>query len=258
MDLYLKSAKMHLKSALEYKSSFILSIISQFLILFTSYFIIISLFTKFNNIKGFTMYEVLLTYSIIQFGFSFNETFARGIDTFDSLIIKGGFDLLLLRPRNILLQVLCSKINFQKAAKCLNAIIILVIALMNLNIKYNLLKVITLVLMILSSIVIFFCLFLMMATYCFFTIKNLEIRNLVCSGGRQIAMYPMGIFKKGVLMFFTFIIPYALVNYYPLLYFLGKSNNVFYSFCPLIVFLYIIPTLLFFKIGIKKYTSTGS
>ena len=51
------------------------------------------------------MYEVLLTFSIIQFGFSMNELFARGIDSFDKLIIDGSFDRLLLRPQNILLQV---------------------------------------------------------------------------------------------------------------------------------------------------------
>ena len=58
------------------------------------------MFTRFDNIKGFTMYEVLLCFSIIQFGFAFNEVFARGVDKFDDLIIQGNFDRLLLRPKN--------------------------------------------------------------------------------------------------------------------------------------------------------------
>ena len=70
MRLYLKSLSMHLKSTLEYKAAFIISFISQIFIFFSYYFIILALFTKFDNIKGFTLYEVLLCFSVIQFGFA--------------------------------------------------------------------------------------------------------------------------------------------------------------------------------------------
>ena len=112
--------------------------------------------------------------------------------------------------------------------------------------------------MFISSIIVFFSIFLLMASYCFLTVQALEVRNIFTDGGKNIAKYPMGIYKKGVLLFFTYIIPFALVNYYPLLYLLGKSNNIFYAYSPLIVLLYLIPAFLSFKWGIKKYTSTGS
>ena len=87
MKIYFESLAMHLKGELEYRVNFILSFLSQILVFFTYYFIILALFTKFDHIKGFTLYEVLLCFSIIQFGFSFNKVFARGIDHFDKLII---------------------------------------------------------------------------------------------------------------------------------------------------------------------------
>ena len=83
MSLYFKYFKVHFKCDLEYKFSFIMSFISQFFVFFSYYFTIICLFDKFSNIKGFTLYEVLLTFGVIQFGFSFCETFFRGIYTFD-------------------------------------------------------------------------------------------------------------------------------------------------------------------------------
>lgn len=258
MKYYIESLKMHLKSTLEYKTSFILAFISQFLVFFTYYFIILALFNKFNNIKGFTVYEVLLTFSIIQFGYSINEFLARGIDTFDNLIIDGSFDRLLLRPRNILLQVLCSNIDFVKLSRVIQSLIVFIIAINNLNITWNISRITCIILMFISSIAIFFSIFLLMASYCFITVQGLEIRNLFTDGGKNIAKYPMGIYKKGILLFFTFIIPYALVNYYPLLYLLGKSNNIIYAFSPLLVLLYLIPALISFKIGTNKYTSTGN
>ena len=258
MKIYFESLAMHLKGELEYRVNFILSFLSQILVFFTYYFIILALFTKFDHIKGFTLYEVLLCFSIIQFGFSFNEVFARGVDKFDDLIIQGGFDRLLLRPKNIILQVLCSNSDFVKVSRLIQAIIVMVVALVHLDIHWNIIRVITLLLMLLSACVIFFGIFLVAASYCFFTVQGLEVRNVFTDGGKHMAQYPIGVFQKGFVLFFTFIIPYAFVNYYPLLYFLGKKESIFYAFSPLLVLLYLIPCVFIFYWGMKRYTSVGS
>lgn len=257
MKLYLKALKLHLKAALEYKASFILSLLSQVLVFFSYYFVILALFDKFGNLQGFTLYEVLLCFAIIHFGFSMNELFARGIDHFDRLIISGKFDILLLRPKNIILQVLISEIDYVKASRVFQSLIVLVIALLNLKIDYSPIKILTLFLMMISAILIFFSLFVLAASYCFVTIQGLEITHVFCDGGKYVAQYPIGIFKKGMIFVFTFIIPYAFINYYPLLYFLGKSDNILYAFSPLLIVLYLIPCIMLFNRGIRKYTSVG-
>ena len=134
-----------------------------------------------------------------------NETFARGIDQFDALIIDGSFDRLLLRPRNILLQVVGYQIDYTKLARVIQSIIIIIISLIKLKIEWSILKVITLVLMLMSSIAIFFGIFLLAASYCFLTVQGLEVRNLFTDGGKHMAQYPIGIFKKGFVFVFTFI-----------------------------------------------------
>ena len=75
VKLYIESMKLKLKSQLEYRLSFILTFISQIGVFSTYYFMTVALFQRFDNIKGFTLYEVLLCFSIIHFGFAFNETF---------------------------------------------------------------------------------------------------------------------------------------------------------------------------------------
>ena len=258
MKLYFNYLKLNLKAQLEYKWSFILNFFSQFAIFFTYYFIIIALFDKFNNISGFTIYEVLVAFGIIQFGFSFNETFFRGIDKFDDLIIKGDYDRLLLRPRNIFVQILGSQFDFVKISRIIQSLIVLIIAFQNLNITWNIFKVIDLLLMLLSSILIFFGIFVLSASYCFFTVEGLEVRNLFTDGGKHMAQYPIGVFKKGFILFFTFIIPYAFVNYYPLLYLIDKSSNILYAFSPLLIFIFLIPCFLIFRLSSRRYLSVGS
>lgn len=257
-NLYFKHLKMHIASQVEYKSSFIISFIAQIFVYFTYYFIIIALFQKFNNINGFNMYEVLLCFSVINFGYSVNETFFRGVDRFEDLIINGTLDRLLLRPVNVLYQVMYHEVDLVKVSRIIQSIIILIISLTKLNIIWNVSKVILLILMLLGSILIFFSIFLLMASYCFITVQGLEVKNLFTDGGKHVAQYPIGIFNKSFIFIFTFIIPYAFVNYYPLLYFLDKSKNIFYYFSPLLIIIYLIPCLLAFKVGLKKYNSVGS
>ena len=258
MSLYFQCMKMHIKSSMQYKTSFILSIISQFFVFFTYYFTIMALFERFGNIKGFTVYEVLLSFGIIHFGFAFNETFFRGVDSFHKLIISGKYDQLLIRPRGILLQVLCSDVDVVKIARVLQSILVLIFAIVNLNLSWNAMTLTCILLMLISAVLIFFGLFLLAASYCFITVEGLEVRNVFTDGGKYMAQYPIGIYKKPVALFFTFIIPYAFVNYYPLMYVLGKESNILYAFSPLLVIIFLLPCLYIFKIGSRKYMSTGS
>ena len=248
MSLYLKYFLIHFKCDLQYKLSFIMSFISQFFVFFSYYFTILCLFENFSNIKGFTLYEVLLTFGIIQFGFSFCETFFRGIDVFDELIINGNFDRLLLRPRGILFQIFCEKVSFIKLSRLLQSIIVLIIAIIKIDVIF----------MLCSAVIIFLSIFILTASYCFFTIKGLEVRNVLTDGCKHMAQYPIGIFRKGFLTFFTYIIPFGFVNYYPLLYILGKNDNDLLIISPLITILYIIPSVIVFYWGVKKYSSVGS
>lgn len=258
MKLYFKYMKLHFKSDMQYKMSFLMSFVSQFFVFFSYYYTILCLFDKFSNLKGFSVYDVLMTFAIIQFGFSFCEAFFRGVDQFDGLIVDGGFDRLLLRPQNILLQVFGQEISFVKFSRLFQSIIILIIAAFNIDVVWSIPKVITVILMLISSVLVFLAIFILAASYCFLTVKGLEVRNVFTDGGKHMAQYPIGIFKKGLVFFFTFIIPFGFVNYYPLLYLIGRVNNPLYMLSPLITLLYLIPAIMTFYRGVKKYSSVGS
>ena len=258
MSLYFNYLKIHLKSLLEYKTSFILSFLSQIMGLALYYFTLICLFQRFSNVKGFTLYEVLLAYSVIEFGIGVSEAFFAGMDKFDRLIMRGDFDKLLLRPRNIILQVLGEEFNFVKTSRIVEAFVIFIIVFINLDINWNIYRVITFISMLISSVTILLSLFIFAASYCFITIKGLEVRNVFTYGCRKMAAYPIGIFKKGFVIFFTYIIPFGFVNYYPLLYLLGRNDLKILSISPLITLLYLVPSVLLFYRGVRKYASVGS
>ena len=55
----------------------------------------------------------------------------------------------------------------------------------------------------------------------------------------------------------TFLIPYACIQYYPLLFLLGRGKD-WYAILPLAGFLFLIPCYALWRIGVRHYQSTGS
>ncbi len=258
LKLYFKYLGVLLKSTMQYKASFFLSCFGQFLVTCNSIAAIYFLFARFQSIKGFSFNEVIFCYSIMQLSFAITESYARGFDTFYTLIVSGDFDRLLLRPRNLPLQVLGSKFEFSRIGRLFSAIILFFYGLRFGNIDWSVLKIFTIVTMLLGGIAVFTGLFLIYAAISFFTIQSLEFMNIFTDGAREFASYPVSIYGNKILRFCTFIIPYALFQYYPLLFLFGKYKNPAIAFLPLLSFLFLLPAYLFWRLGVLKYKSTGS
>jgi len=258
LTIYLTYLKIHIKSLLQYKMSFILTAIGQAFSSMFSLLAIYFLFEKFGDIQGYTFEDVLICFVISYLGFSISECFFRGFDSFTSTISNGEFDRILVRPVNIMLQVLGTKIDFARMGRAVLSIIIFIILFYYCPYLIAIDKLITMFFMIIGTVIIFSSLHVLKAGLTFFTIQSLELINIFTDGGRDLSQYPLNIYKKWVLNFFTYVLPLSMVNYYPLLYVIGKSSNTLYIFAPFVSILFILPCYLVWKLGVKKYQSVGS
>jgi len=258
MGLILKYFSNHLKVSLEYKTSLILSIIAQGLVMLVELFTIDSLFRKFGLLDTYNINELLLGFSIVWLGFSLTEMIFRGFDHFQNLIINGSFDLLLIRPRNIYLQIIGSDVCYEKTSRVLVSLFLFIYSSIKVIKTFTILKLLTLISMVIGCVIIFLSIFIIGASFCFITIQGLEVVNIFTDGTRQLGQYPMGIYKKIVRIIFTYIIPLTLVNYYPIKYLNNTTTNITYIFLPYLSIIFLIISILIFNQGIKKYNSTGS
>lgn len=249
---------MHFKTSIEYKVSFILTMIAQLINIFASIFVITSLFNKFGVLKDFSLNECLLALSIVDLGYYYAEFLFRGFDSFSRLIKKGNFDILLIRPENIYLQILGSEIEVTKISRLLATLGIFIYALIVNNITYSITNILILLASVIGSIITFASLMVIGAGICFYTIEGLEIVNIFTSGSREMGEYPMGIYNKKIKLIFTFAIPLACFNYYPVLYVLGRSDNLLFALSPLFTIVIVIFSILFFNHSLKHYQSSGS
>lgn len=256
--LYLKYFSIHLKSQMQYRASFFFTLLGQFLTSFSVFISIAFLMSRVRAVEGFTYQEVLLCFGTVLLSFSLAEAFARGFDSFSSTISNGEFDRILVRPRPIVFQVLASKIEFTRVGRLLQAALVFCYAIPASGIRWTAEKVFTLCLMIVCGALAFSGLFVVYAALCFFTTEGLEFMNIFTDGGREFGSYPFSIYGKTALRFFTFVVPLALFQYYPLLYLTERSQNPWLMAAPLLSLLILLPAALLWKIGVRHYRSTGS
>lgn len=258
MALYWRYFIIQYKSQLQHKTSFLMLVLGQFLATFTSFLGIYFIMDRFQAVAGFTRDEVLLNFAIISFSFALSELFARGFDSFAHIIGNGEFDRMLVRPKNLFLQILGSRIELSRIGRLLQSFLMFVWVVSNSQIMWTFDRIVTLIFMLIGGTIVFASLFLLYASLCFFTLEGLEFINILTDGGREFGQYPFSIYGQGVLKFLTYIVPLALVQYYPLLYLTSRSEQTLLMFTPLLASLFVVPVYVFWCFAFKHYQSTGS
>lgn len=255
--LYFRFLAVHLKTAMAYKGSFILSCIGQLLITTNVFLGVKFLLDRFGSVGGYRLPELTLCYSVILLSCSLAEFFGRGFDAFPKILSSAQFDRILVRPRGLVFQILCQDMKPSVISRAAQGMVMLVYGITAGAVHWTIGKALTLAAMVFCGSVLFFGLFLLYAALCFFTLEGLEVMNIFTDGAREYGKYPFGIYGKGVLWITTLIVPLALVQYWPLQYLLDRGPWE-YGLLPLLSLLFLIPVCSFWKFGVAHYRSTGS
>lgn len=258
MRLYLRFVAMHLKRRMAYRKSFFLSLFGQFMVCLTSFAGLWFLLDRFETVGSYTLGECLLCGGVTLSAFSLSECFFRGFDRFPVIVREAGFDRILLRPRGLMFQVLCDQIDFARLGKLIQGVLMLVWGIAVAPVSWTPWRATTLLLMLAGGTVVFSALFIFYAGLCFFTLEGLEFVNIFTDGMREYGVYPLDVFGGGLLKFCTFVIPYALFQYYPLMVLLDRDDRWYRGLFPLLTPLFLIPCVALWRVGVRKYKSAGS
>ncbi len=241
---------------------------ASFMMLFCSYCLstgadILSLwvlFDRFQMIRGWTFSELALVYGIVHMGFSLAETTARGFDDFDTMIKNGDFDRLLLRPLSPLLQLAVSRVEPMRLGRFVQGFCMLLWGLSSLPFSLSFFHLCLIIFSIVSTASLFFGLWILQATACFWFTEILEVFNIATFGGAQMGQFPITVYSRGMQWIFTILVPLSCVAYYPIASVLGKSTLPLSLACalPLAGFVFLWLSCQCWKVGVRRYSSTGS
>jgi len=263
--LLIRMLRIQIRSQLQYPVSFIMEVLSQAIILGFFFIAFALTLSQFGEIGGWTIGEVAFLWGMAEFSFGIMDMLFSGFDydAFGPMVIKGTFDQLLLRPVNITLQVLGSRLVIRRLAKIAEGMIIFIFGLSMINVDWTIGRILYIPIVIISQVLFFGSLFIFGATTTFWTKERLEILNIFTYGGSEIMSYPMHIFPRAIRLLFTFVVPAIFLSYFPMTYILNKPNALstpdFVPFlAPLIAMGIFWLSLKFWHFGIKNYQSTRS
>lgn len=257
--LYWEFAKNHLKVMMEYRIDFLIGVFSVMLEQFASIFFVKVVFDHIEQLNGWNFYEILFIYGVAATGRSIHQIFFDNLWTLGWQYIRPGkLDRLLIRPINPLFHVVADRLHQDGFGQLIIGLIILGTSIPHLDITWGVLQVFILIVLIISSGLIFIAINLFFATFSFWMIDSLPIVWAVFNLS-DFARYPLTIYHKGIRMFLTWIIPYGFTAFYPAAYFIDQEGyKWFVLWTPLVAIVCSVIAYTFWNRGLKAFSSTGS
>jgi len=261
--LYGRYASISLRGQMEYRTSFLIQTAGQFAVTGIEFLGIWALFSRFGQIRGWTLAEVALFYGLSSITFSIADAMTRGFDVFGQTVKSGDFDRLLLRPRSTVAQLFGHELTLRRMGRLAQGLAVLVFALSTLDAVWSSPRIALLLLAVAGGVCLFIGLMILEATSAFWTTESLEVWNAFTYGGVTMSQYPLEIYRPWFRRFFIFVIPLGCINYLPGVAILGRPDPLgtpllLQWMAPLAGPIFLLMCLQVWKFGVRHYQSTGS
>ena len=263
LRLYARSMAILIRSQLQYPLSFLMQTLAQLVMEGGEMLALILLIDRFDRLNQWGPGDLYFFFGLMSVSFYLTEIFGRGITgNFPSLVRTGQLDTILLRPRGVLTQVLCSAADPRRITCIAVGAVSLAIGSRMSAVAWTLPKILLLAESIFFSFWLLLGLFMVEAILCIHSVKSVELANALTYGGRSACQYPSDIYPRPLRALFTVIAPFALVMHVPASVILDKPLfgwPIWAAFVtPLSGLMLFGVMYLLFRKAMRFYRSTGS
>lgn len=194
--------------------------------------------------EGWSVYEVLLIQSVFTMSTAVAEMCFNGVlwATMD-MVRNGNLEMVLILPVDTMFLLMAQTFSIEGIGLFVGGLVIFIVSVLNVSIPsaFMWLKFIALFA---AGLFVMMGIGLIMAATSFKWVGNSRIPEIFDSI-KNFGKYPQNIFPKAILLITSYIIPVAMIAYYPAAALLGRGSNI--------AFIMIIPSFLFLIFGIYLY-----
>lgn len=262
--VYARLLGAEVRSTLEYPTSFALGLVSSTLIVALELVAIAAVFSNVDELAGWTVGEVLLLHGVASTGFYLADLGIGQLDQLPDLVRTGKLDVLLLRPRRVLPQIVAGDVDLRSVGKVAQGIAVLVAGLLAADVAVAPAEVAArLVVALVGAVGIYVALWIATTSICFWLIDSREVSAAFTYGGRELSAYPLGVYGPWLRHLARFVVPVAFTGYYPVLGLLGREDPlggpaVLAWAGPAVAAVALAVALSVWRLGIRSYRSTGA
>jgi ABC-2 type transport system permease protein len=222
--LYGRLVGADVRAALEYPTSFAVATVTTIAITALDLVAVTAVFSNVDALAGWSLAEVLLLYGVAQTSFYLADLGVGQLDGLPDLVRTGRLDVLLLRPRPVLFQVVASDIDLRSVGKIAQAALVLGIGLSRADVALEAGNVALLAVSLVSGALIYAAIWIATTSITFWLVDSREVSAAFTYGGRQMSTYPLGIYSAWVRHIVRLAIPLAFTAYFPTLGLLGRDD----------------------------------
>lgn len=241
--------KYNLQAAMEYRVSFISQALGM--ALNNAFFIFFwwIIFSKVSSIGGYGFKDVMIIWALAASTYGFLHIFFGNVGQLTRIIINGELDTFLLQPKNVYVNVHCSKMVVSAWGDFVYGYILIIIVYGFDPIKLLLFTLFTAAGGLLAGAVIASA-----DTLTFYIGNASAVTRLVTEFLLNFSLYPDSIFKREVKWIMYSLLPAGFIVFLPFRLLTAFS---WYGLLGLLAIdtVYIIPGYLFFRHGLKRYES---
>lgn len=249
--------------SMTYRTSFVMLTLGQFLITLLDFVAIVILFTNVDALGGFGLAEIAFLYGGTSLCLGLADLVLGNIERLGTKIRLGTFDAMMVRPVPLFAQVCADDFALRRLGRITQAAVVLALAAVVIDVDWTWLRAAMVPYLIVCGTGIFLAIFTLGAALQFWTTDGSEAANAFTYGGSTVTQYPLTIYPTELVKALTFVIPVAMVNWYPSLYILGRPDP--FGFPTALQFASPVAVLglgllaaLAWRTGVRRYRSTGS
>ena len=260
---YMWTARMWARSAMQYRASLVLMMVNAVFIASLELLGILVVFGNVHSIGGFTLPEALYLYGTAQAAFFTSDLLFTGTEYLAVRIRMGTFDGLLIRPVGVLPQVFADQFTPRRIPPLLPAYTALAVGVAKAPVHWTLLRIAMVPYTLLVGVAVFGAVWILVGAFQIVAADASEVMNSITYGGQFMTSYPLSLYGRNLMLFLTFALPLAYVNWQPTLYVLGHPDPLgtpsFLRFAgPLFAAAMWVLALFAWRAALRHHRSTGS
>jgi ABC-2 type transport system permease protein len=219
--------------------------------------------TQFGAIAGWTFEELVVLYGLNLLPYSLATIFVwYNVFHLEDMITSGRLDSFLIRPMGLIKQMICSRFGDTSLGQVVVSAVFMTVAFTLLGNKMTLPLYLYFFCALLGGTLLHIGAMIIFGSLSFWTLRSGDLSDILYYNIRAFNQYPLSIFPPFIRISLTYILPWAVINYYPSLVILQKIQTteelVLGILSPLIGISVFLLSLFIFNRGLRRYSGSGS
>jgi ABC-2 type transport system permease protein len=261
--LYGAYVRMYFRSRKEYRASFFAGMAANFYCYFITYATYWVITSRFTSIGGWAFPELTVLYSLNLLTYAVSGTlFWYTLYFLEDFVTSGRLDRFLVRPGGVIQQLMCQEFGSTFLGQVVVSLIFLLSQLARIGGRLSALKIAYLIVALFGGVLLQAAGVIATGALSFWVLRSRSIGAIAYYDVRGLANYPLSIYPRIVRIVLTYVLPWAFINYYPSLVLLDRLEStgdlVLGCAAPLVGGLAFWGSMALFRVGLKRYTGSGS